>query len=147
MSEKDLSDTSRTDWAALEAMNDESIDYSDIPPLTDEFFKNASLRVRIPSHQVPTLPGQTLDEAFLQPMNITQKELAESIRLPLNLVSDIVSGKACITPSSSLRLAKYFGNSADFWMSLQIRWDLYRAQKVESEALASIQPCQLAQAG
>lgn len=128
-------------------MDDESIDYSDIPPLTDEFFENASLRVRIPSQRVLTPPGQMLDEQFLKPMNITQKELAESISLPLNLVSDIVSGKACITPSLSLRLAKYFGNSADFWMSLQMRWDLYRAQKVESEALASIQPRQSAQAG
>jgi uncharacterized protein (DUF4415 family) len=45
MSDKDLSNTSRTNWAALEAMNDESIDYSDIPPLTDEFFEKATLRI------------------------------------------------------------------------------------------------------
>jgi uncharacterized protein (DUF4415 family) len=45
MSEKDFNNTSRTDWAAIEAMNDEEIDYSDIPPLTDEFFENATLRI------------------------------------------------------------------------------------------------------
>lgn len=45
MSVNDSNNTSRTDWAALEAMNDEDIDYSDIPPLTDEFFENATLRV------------------------------------------------------------------------------------------------------
>lgn len=45
MSGKDLSNTSRTNWAALEAMNDEAIDYSDIPPLTEEFFEKATLRI------------------------------------------------------------------------------------------------------
>lgn len=45
MSDKDLSSTSRTNWAALEAMDDERIDYSDIPPLTEEFFKKATLRI------------------------------------------------------------------------------------------------------
>ncbi len=45
MSGKDLSSTSRTNWAALEAMNDEGIDYSDIPPLTEDFFEKATLRV------------------------------------------------------------------------------------------------------
>jgi len=45
MSDKDLSNTSRTNWAALEAGSDENIDYSDIPPLTEEFFEKATLRV------------------------------------------------------------------------------------------------------
>ena len=45
MSGKDLSNTSRTNWAALEAMDDEGIDYSDIPPLTEEFFEKATLRI------------------------------------------------------------------------------------------------------
>ena len=45
MSGKDLNSTSRTNWAALEAMNDEGIDYSDIPPLTEKFFEKATLRI------------------------------------------------------------------------------------------------------
>lgn len=53
MSGKDLNNTSRTDWAALESMTDEDIDYSDIPPLTDEFFENATLR--IPASQARNL--------------------------------------------------------------------------------------------
>jgi uncharacterized protein (DUF4415 family) len=48
MSSKDLNDISRTNWAALEAMEDENIDYSDIPPLTDEFFEKATLRIPAP---------------------------------------------------------------------------------------------------
>ena len=53
MNANDSKSTSRTDWAALEAMTDEDIDYSDIPPLTDEFFENAILR--IPANQASTL--------------------------------------------------------------------------------------------
>lgn len=53
MSGKDLSNTSRTNWAALEAMEDEGIDYSDIPPLTEEFFEKAALRI-------PALQAQRL---------------------------------------------------------------------------------------
>lgn len=144
MSGQDLNGTSRTGWAVREAMEDESINYSDIPPLTDAFFENAALRVRVPSHRVPTPPGQMLEESFLKPMNITEQELAESIHLPLELISKIIKVRTAITPSTALRLAKYFGNSADFWMSLQLRWDLYHTQKVESKALASIRPRQSA---
>lgn len=53
MSGKDLSNTSRTNWAALESLDDEGIDYSDIPPLTEEFFENATLR--IPASQAQQL--------------------------------------------------------------------------------------------
>ena len=53
MSAEDLSNTSRTNWAALEAMSDEEIDYSDIPPLTEEFFENATLR--LPAKQARNL--------------------------------------------------------------------------------------------
>lgn len=53
MNVNDLNNTSQTDWAALEAMNDEDIDYSDIPPLTDEFFETATLR--IPASQARNL--------------------------------------------------------------------------------------------
>jgi uncharacterized protein (DUF4415 family) len=53
MNKNNSKSTSRTDWAALEAMTDDEIDYSDIPPLTEEFFKNASLR--IPAHQASNL--------------------------------------------------------------------------------------------
>ncbi len=51
MSGKDLSNTSRTNWAALEAIDDEGIDYSDIPPLTEEFFEKATLRIPAPQAQ------------------------------------------------------------------------------------------------
>jgi addiction module HigA family antidote len=54
--------------------------------------------------------------------------------------NDIVNGRRGVTPSTALRLAKFFGMSADFWMNLQLRWDLYFAQKEEASALQEIHP-------
>ena len=54
--------------------------------------------------------------------------------------ADIINGPRGITPSTALRLAKFFGTSADFWMNVQLRWDLYFAQKEEKKVLASISP-------
>jgi len=96
--------------------------------------------VRGPASRQPTHPGEMLLEEFLSPMQLTQRELADSIHVPYQRVNDIVNGRAGITPSTALRLAKYFGMSADFWMNLQMRWDLYFAQKDETNILTEIQP-------
>ncbi len=96
--------------------------------------------VRVPTHRPPTHPGEMLLEEFLKPMGITQKELADSIRVPYQRVNEIVNGRRGITPSTALRLAKFFNMSADFWMNLQLRWDLYFAQQDENNVLESIQP-------
>ncbi len=96
--------------------------------------------VRIPIHRPPTHPGEMLLEEFLNPMNLTQRELAEGIRVPYQRVNEIVNGKRGITPSTSLRLAKFFGNTEGFWMNLQLRWDLYRARDTEANELKKIQP-------
>lgn len=144
MSVKDLSNTSGTNWAALEAMDDDDIDYSDIPPLTEDFFKHATLRLPIPYQQPPTHPGKVLKEMFLRPMNISERELSEAIHVPLDTVNEIVRGDANLNPGEALRLAKYFRTTADYWMTLQLRWDLHHAQQVESKALASIEPRQSA---
>jgi addiction module HigA family antidote len=79
-------------------------------------------------------------EEFLTPMGLTQRELADAIHVPYQRVNDIVNGRRGITPSTALRLAKFFGMSADFWMNLQLRWDLYFAQKDETSVLQDIQP-------
>jgi addiction module HigA family antidote len=96
--------------------------------------------VRVPSHRLPTHPGEMLLEEFLRPMKLTQRELAEGIRVPYQRVNEIVNGKRGITPSTALRLAKYFGNSEGFWMNLQLRWDLYQARESESSELKKIHP-------
>ena len=96
--------------------------------------------VRVPTHRVPTHPGEMLLEEFLKPMGLTQREVADGIHVSYQRVNEIVKGRRGITPSTALRLARFFGNSAGFWMNLQLRWDLYHAQKSEAETLASIQP-------
>ncbi len=96
--------------------------------------------VRIPTHRTPTHPGEMLLEEFLVPMGLTQRELAARIGVPYQRVNDIVNGRRGVTPSTALRLAKFFGTSAAFWMNLQLRWDLYFAQRDETEALEQIRP-------
>ena len=95
--------------------------------------------VRVPSHRAPTHPGEMLSEEFLNPMGLTQRALAEAIHVPYQRINEIVNGKRGITPSTALRLAKYFGMSADFWINVQLRWDLYHARQAEKEALEAIQ--------
>lgn len=95
--------------------------------------------VRIPTHRQPTHPGEMLVEEFLRPMKITQRELADAIHVPYQRVNELVNQKRGITPSTALRLARFFGVSADFWLNLQIRWDLYKTQQAEQDDLAEIQ--------
>lgn len=94
--------------------------------------------VRIPTHRQPTHPGEMLLEEFLLPMQITQRELADAIHVPYQRVNELVNQRRGITPSTALRLAKFFGVTADFWLNLQARWDIYNAQKTEEAELKSI---------
>jgi len=96
--------------------------------------------VRIPDRRIPTHPGEMLLEEFLMPMGITQRRLAEAIHVPYQRINEIVNGRRGITPSTALRLAKTFNVSAQLWMNLQLRWDLYHAQKAENNELKTIRP-------
>ena len=96
--------------------------------------------IRIPTHRTPTHPGEMLLEEFLRPMRLTQKELAVAISVPYQRVNEIINGRRGITPSTALRLAKFFGVSPDFWMNLQLRWDLYFAKQSEADNLKTIKP-------
>ena len=73
-------------------------------------------------------------------MGIKESDLAEFIHVPAQRINEIITDQESITPSIALRLAKYFGMSADFWMNLQLRWDLYPTQQAESEARNAISP-------
>jgi len=78
-------------------------------------------------------------EEFLSPMGITQKQLSIAIHVPFQRVNELVNGKRGITPSTALRLSRFFGNTPDFWMNLQQRWDLYWAKSKEADELKQIQ--------
>ena len=94
--------------------------------------------VRIPTHRAPIQPGEILLEEFLVPMNLSQRDLADAIRVPYQRVNELVNGRRGITPETALRLAKYFGMTAGFWMNLQQRCALYDAQAAEARDLARI---------
>jgi len=79
-----------------------------------------------------------LVEEFLKPMGLTQRDLAQGIYVPYQRVNKLVNQRRGLTPSTALRLAKYFGTSPDFWMNLQLRWDLYHTQQAESNVLKRI---------
>ena len=96
--------------------------------------------VRVPTHREPTHPGEMLLEEFLKPMGLSQQELARGIRVPYQRINELVNGRRGITPATALRLAKFFGNSPGFWMNLQLRCDVYRAQAADAEKLKRIRP-------
>ena len=102
--------------------------------------------VRIPSHREPTHPGEMLREEFLLPLGITQRDLASAIRVPYQRVNEVVRGRRGVTPSTALRLSKFFGTTPGFWMSLQLRWDLYHIQRAEAAQLENIRPHELVEA-
>jgi addiction module HigA family antidote len=95
--------------------------------------------IRIPTHRPPTHPGEMLLEEFLIPMDLTQRALARAIHVPYRAINALVNQRRDVTPGIALRLSKFFGVSADFWMNLQLRWDLYYAQQAEIPVLATIQ--------
>ena len=91
--------------------------------------------------RVTTHPGEMLREEFLVPMGISQNALAMRIRVPATRIGDIVHGRRGVTPDTALRLARFFGNSPEFWLNLQQMYDLSKARielskKIEREVEA-----------
>ena len=76
----------------------------------------------------PVHPGLVLQDEFLAPLGISQAGLARNITVPPKRINDVVKGRRGITGDIALRLARYFGVSAQFWMNLQTRYDLDVAQ-------------------
>lgn len=72
----------------------------------------------------PIHPGKILLEEFLKPLNISQYKVAKDINVPARRINEIVHGNRAITPDTALRLGRYFGNSAEFWLNLQSRYGL-----------------------
>ncbi len=79
-------------------------------------------------------------EEFLNPMSLTQGELADAIHVPYQRINDIVRGRSRVAQGTALRLAKFFNMSANIWMNLEIWWDMYHAQQEETAILKKIQP-------
>jgi addiction module HigA family antidote len=82
----------------------------------------------------PVHPGEVLHEDYLVPKGISQNQLALSMRVPSNRISEIVQGKRAITAETALRLARAIGTSPDFWLNLQMQYDL----RIAEESLADV---------
>jgi addiction module HigA family antidote len=80
-------------------------------------------------------PGEVLLEEFLAPLAISQNRLARDIGVPPRRINEIVHGNRAITADTALRLARYFGTSAGFWMGLQADYDLEEARKRLGDSL------------
>lgn len=90
--------------------------------------RNATLvKRRLPTKRPPTHPGEMLLEEFLKPMGISQSAFAIQLGVSFPRMNEIVRGKRGVTADTALRLAKVLGTSADFWMGLQVHWDLWHA--------------------
>lgn len=96
--------------------------------------------VRVPTHRAPTHPGEMLLREFLEPLGLTQTDLAERMEIPFQRINSLVNGRRGITPDTALRLSKVFGTTPGFWMNHQLRWDLFHAQRASKEALKRIEP-------
>ena len=81
--------------------------------------------VRIPTHGPPTHPGEMLREEFVRPLGITQVALAEALGLSFQSVNAILNQRRGVTPDVALRLERLLGMEAQFWLNLQMAWDLY----------------------
>jgi addiction module HigA family antidote len=85
-------------------------------------------------------PGEILFQEFLIPFNISAYKLAKDIEIPQTRVSQIIKGNRRITADTALRLSKYFGNSAKFWLGLQDDYDIEEESSVKEVLLKSIKP-------
>ena len=95
---------------------------------------------KLPSHRAPTPPGEVLLEEFIKPFQLTQKEVSSAIAVPFQRLNAIVNGRRAVSVSTALRLAKYFGTSAELWLDLQQKMDLYNSLKKEQAVLDEIKP-------
>ncbi len=82
----------------------------------------------------PIHPGEVLSEDFLKPMGLSANALAKQLGVPGNRISMIVAGKRAITGDTALRLAEAFGTTPEFWMNLQMAWELETARQAMNAA-------------
>lgn len=80
-------------------------------------------------------PGEVLLEEFLQPLNLSQNQLARALQVPPRRINEIVLGKRSVSPDTALRLSRYFGTSERFWLGLQMDFDLEETRSAVFESI------------
>jgi addiction module HigA family antidote len=86
----------------------------------------------------PIHPGEVLREEFLQPLGMTAHALAMALQVPPPRINDVVRERRAVTVDTALRLSKYYGTSAEFWMGLQTDFDMAKARATMTDALSRI---------
>ena len=89
-------------------------------------------RLEVPEKRTPTHPGKVLLEEFLKPYGMTQKELARRIGVSYPRVNELIHKKRGVTPDTALRLSRLFGTTPEFWLNLQLVYDLHEAKQKAS---------------
>lgn len=94
------------------------------------------------SERLPNIhPGEMLQEDFLEPFGITPHRLAQELHVPATRISEIVKGRRGITADTAIRLAQYFQTTSQFWMNLQMLYELDQAERhLTADELARIRP-------
>jgi addiction module HigA family antidote len=94
----------------------------------------------MPRDMPPVHPGEVLLEDFLKPLGMSQNALARAVGVPPRRINEIVLGKRSVTGDTALRLARFFGNTPEFWTGLQAGYELALAETEIGDALAAIVP-------
>ena len=103
--------------------------------------------VLVPTDRAPTHPGEMLTEEFLKPLGLSQLEAAKRLGVSYPRLNQIVKGRRGVTPDTALRLERLFGMDAQFWLNLQLAWDLYHAMHSPEAAAIRREVRPLATAG
>jgi antitoxin HigA-1 len=85
--------------------------------------------IRVPEKRPPTHPGEMLKEEYLIPLGLTQREFAQRLGVSYPRVNELIHGRRDMTPDTALRLERLLGTEAQFWLNLQLAWDLFHARR------------------
>ncbi len=88
----------------------------------------------IPKNRKPTHPGEILLEEFLKPMGMSQMELAKKMGIPIQRVNTLINGKRDMTAETAILLSRVLKTSSEFWMNLQVAYDLFEARRAMDAA-------------
>ena len=95
----------------------------------------------LPKNRRPTNPGEILKYEFLEPLKLTQKQIADAIGVTRVRINEIILGKRSITPDTAFRLAKYLNTTPEFWINLQMNvdmWDTLKSHKTDYDRIGSM---------
>jgi len=93
----------------------------------------------LPKNRRPIHPGEIIREEYLEPLKMTQQQLADALGITRVRINEIILGKRSITPDTAFRLSKYFNTTPDFWLNLQINVDMWDTLQVHRREYAKIE--------